>query len=147
VCCMVCHGELYRLRPASSQLTAFYLCIAAGGALGGLFVSVVSPLIFTDFYELHWGLLICAALFFLVCVRHPAFDFEAVDGARTKPLLWDDWRWAGCGLPVIGLAGLDWFIHRTSLHHHAFSKGQLLGLRIAIWSIPVLLAAFGLWRG
>src|SRR2546425_1134930 len=33
--CMVCHGELYRLRPPPWRLTAFYLLIAAGGALGG----------------------------------------------------------------------------------------------------------------
>ncbi len=34
--CMVCHGELYRLRPPSGRLTAYYLCLAGGGALGGL---------------------------------------------------------------------------------------------------------------
>ena len=39
VCCMVCHGELYRLRPDPRHLTGYYLMIAAGGALGGLFVA------------------------------------------------------------------------------------------------------------
>ena len=33
--CMVCHGELVRIRPAASRLTSFYLAIAAGGSLGG----------------------------------------------------------------------------------------------------------------
>ena len=47
VCCMVCHGELYRLKPDPRHLTGYYLMIAAGGALGGLFVAVVAPLIFT----------------------------------------------------------------------------------------------------
>jgi hypothetical protein len=32
VCCMFCHGELYRLRPAPRHLTTFYLMIASGGA-------------------------------------------------------------------------------------------------------------------
>ncbi|MHC4867654.1 MAG: hypothetical protein ACYTEX_26585 [Planctomycetota bacterium] len=32
-CCMVCHGELYRLRPRPSYLTRYYLMIGAGGAL------------------------------------------------------------------------------------------------------------------
>ena len=32
--CMVCHGELARSRPSPRHLTAFYLTIAAGGALG-----------------------------------------------------------------------------------------------------------------
>ena len=33
--CMVCHGELARLKPQPRKLTRFYLSIAAGGALGG----------------------------------------------------------------------------------------------------------------
>ena len=32
--CMVCHGELVRLRPDPRHLTGFYLMIAAGGAWG-----------------------------------------------------------------------------------------------------------------
>ncbi|MHB0958945.1 MAG: spermidine synthase [Pirellulaceae bacterium] len=49
--CMLCHGELVRLRPGSRHLTLFYLMIAAGGALGGLFVALVCPRIFTSFVE------------------------------------------------------------------------------------------------
>jgi spermidine synthase len=60
-CSMVCHGELYRLRPQASHLTTYYLAIAAGGAMGGIFVAVVAPLIFSVYHELHIGLLICAA--------------------------------------------------------------------------------------
>jgi hypothetical protein len=66
VCCLVCHGELYRLRPDPRQLTKFYLMIAAGGALGGGFVAIGAPRIFTDYYELHWGAFVCGLLFFLV---------------------------------------------------------------------------------
>src|SRR5579863_618658 len=33
VCCMVCHGELARLKPAHRHPTSFYLMIAAGGAV------------------------------------------------------------------------------------------------------------------
>ncbi len=55
-CCMVCHGELYRLRPASSHLTAFYLMVSIGGALGGIFVNFIAPLLFNGYYELHYGL-------------------------------------------------------------------------------------------
>ena len=43
ICCMVCHGELYRLKPDPRHLTGYYLMIAAGGALGGLFVAVAAP--------------------------------------------------------------------------------------------------------
>jgi tetratricopeptide (TPR) repeat protein len=68
VCCMVCHGELYRLKPDPKHLTGFYLMIAAGGALGGFFVAVIAPLIFTDYFELQWGLLLCVSLFLSVCL-------------------------------------------------------------------------------
>ena len=60
--CLFCHGELYRLRPAPSRLTAFYLAVSAGGALGGLLVAVVAPMVFTGYYELGAGLVILALL-------------------------------------------------------------------------------------
>jgi hypothetical protein len=69
ICCMVCHGELYRLKPDPRHLTGFYLMIAAGGALGGFFVAIDAPLIFTDYFELQWGLLLCGLLFLFVCLR------------------------------------------------------------------------------
>src|SRR5690349_1465398 len=60
--CLFCHGELYRTRPAPRHLTAFYLTISAGGALGGLFVAVVAPLVFTGYFELGIGLVAVALL-------------------------------------------------------------------------------------
>jgi len=60
--CMVCHGELSRLRPVPRYLTSFYLLIAAGGATGGVFVAVVAPLVFRSFAELSWGVGLLAAL-------------------------------------------------------------------------------------
>ncbi len=71
ICCMVCHGELYRLRPDPSRLTSFYLMIAAGGASGGIFVAVLAPMLFPDYLELQWGMLLCAALVVLVWAREP----------------------------------------------------------------------------
>ncbi len=62
VACMFCHGELYRLRPANRYLTAFYLWVSVGGALGGLLVAVVAPLLFNAYYELGIGLAACALL-------------------------------------------------------------------------------------
>jgi hypothetical protein len=54
--CMVCHGELARSRPTPQYLTTFYLTIAAGGALGGVFVALIAPRIFTEFSEYPIGL-------------------------------------------------------------------------------------------
>ena len=60
--CMICHGELVRLRPTPKYLTEFYLLMSAGGALGGVLVSLVAPRLFTTFYEWGLGLLACLVL-------------------------------------------------------------------------------------
>lgn len=62
IACMVCHGELARLKPASRHLTAYYLSISVGGALGGIFVGILAPYWFLGFWELPIGLWACAAL-------------------------------------------------------------------------------------
>ena len=67
--CMVCHGELVRSRPTTQYLTLFYLYVAFGGALGGLFVNLVAPFIFSGYFELNWVVVIVAfvaALVFLL---------------------------------------------------------------------------------
>jgi len=56
VVCMVCHGELRYARPDPGHLTVFYLTIAAGGVLGGIFVALVAPRVFTEFNEYPIGL-------------------------------------------------------------------------------------------
>jgi hypothetical protein len=53
--CLFCHGELYQLRPAPRYLTSFYLFIALGGAIGGVLVAIVAPVLFTDFHEFSIG--------------------------------------------------------------------------------------------
>jgi SAM-dependent methyltransferase len=55
--CLMCHGELVRLRPRSQHLTEFYLAMSAGGALGGVLVSFVAPCIFKSFFEWNVSLL------------------------------------------------------------------------------------------
>jgi len=72
--CLFCHGELYRLRPAPRHLTAFYLTVSAGGALGGLAVAVVAPLVFSGYYELGVGL---AVLALLAALRFSGLGFFA----------------------------------------------------------------------
>ncbi len=70
VCCMVCHGELARLRPSHRHLTSFYLMIALGGALGGVLVGLVAPHFFTGYFELQIAVVWCAVM--MVIVLRPA---------------------------------------------------------------------------
>src|SRR5690606_12867898 len=51
--CMIAHGELYLLRPSSEYLTTFYLMVSVGGALGGIFVNLIAPFIFTGYWEFY----------------------------------------------------------------------------------------------
>lgn len=59
--CMLCHGELAARKPEPQRLTFYYLMIAVGGALGGLFVGIVAPLI----YDRYWEWILTSPAFFL----------------------------------------------------------------------------------
>jgi len=72
VTCMVCQGELARSRPSPRHLTAFYLTIAAGGALGGVFAALVAPRVFSEFSEYPIGLACACILGFLCWMRSGA---------------------------------------------------------------------------
>ncbi|MEI6674077.1 MAG: fused MFS/spermidine synthase [Verrucomicrobiota bacterium] len=67
--CMVCHGELARLKPSTAHLTEYYLLMSAGGALGGLAVSLVAPMVFSTFMEWSLGLVIGFVLVTWVAYR------------------------------------------------------------------------------
>jgi hypothetical protein len=60
--CMVCHGELVRRKPAPRYLTEFYLVIAAGGALGGILVGLVAPVVFSTYLEWPIGMVLSVVL-------------------------------------------------------------------------------------
>ena len=97
-CCMVCHGELARLRPGANYLTRFYLIIGIGGALGGVAVAVVAPLVLKDFWEYHLGLT-ATCLLAMVCVqrdtakrrRRDILEKPKQDTAPANPRLWLAW--------------------------------------------------------
>lgn len=72
--CMICHGELARLKPDPKHLTEYYLVMSAGGALGGLVVSIIAPLVFDTFFE--WSLALFAGFLFAAWV--------AVSGLNAK---------------------------------------------------------------
>jgi hypothetical protein len=69
--CMVCHGELVRLKPATKDLTRFYLTFAVGGALGGLATAVGAPYLFNSEYELPVGLVLTSFFVAFVLFRDP----------------------------------------------------------------------------
>jgi hypothetical protein len=81
--CMVAHGELFRLRPAPRGLTAYYLCLSAGGALGGMFVGLLAPRVFSGYHEQELGV----ALVWLAALAALARDPSSFLSAR-RALAW-----------------------------------------------------------
>jgi len=130
---MICHGELYRLRPPPAQLTAFYLSISAGGALGGLFVALVAPAVFNNYYELHLSLGLLVALLFVV---------SAKDHAALSPR---QWRVLAALLAVGAVYGVDraltpaiaWLRTKPpalfSTLEYFWTTSQVAGLHWPVW--------------
>jgi hypothetical protein len=87
--CMICHGELYRLRPHPRLLTSFYLTVAAGGATGGFFVSILAPNLFSGYWELPLGMLLTWVLAGVVFAR------------ERRSGLPEGFRWCAYGFVVV----------------------------------------------
>ncbi|MFT7471348.1 MAG: hypothetical protein ACI8XU_001244 [Kiritimatiellia bacterium] len=142
VCCMCCHGELARLRPVPAQLTLFFLIVSAGGALGGMFVAILAPIIFTGFFEFHTLLIVCYVL--AVLAQLPGIfssDYEAGNGMLTRVLS------ALCWAAVLGsitLGAYYSFIPRT---WSIYNLDSTIGVTFASWQAnmaQVLPFGFGL---
>ena len=58
----VCHAALAGRRPAAGFLTEFYLFLAIGGLIGGVFVALFAPLVFDAVLEYPLALVLAAAL-------------------------------------------------------------------------------------
>jgi len=73
VAAMVCHGRLVQSRPPARYLTQFYLFVAIGGALGGVFNVMIAPLIFNTMAEYP-------LMMILACLARPTRS-----GAKATP--------------------------------------------------------------
>ena len=107
---MTCHGRLAQLRPSASRLTEFYLYVALGGTLGGLFNMLIAPRLFDSIAE--YPLMIVAA-----CAA-------AALGSREHT-----WRigWLDAGWPLL--------VFTITLTTTLFVRW--IGLDM-VWSIPAL---------
>ncbi len=98
VICMVCHGEMARLKPHARYLTEFYVMMSVGGATGGIFVGLVAPNLFNARYELPVGLGACAILVGVVLVR------------EYRPRLASHGGQAAVAFGLAAVAGYVWFL-------------------------------------
>ncbi len=121
-CCMSCHGELARAKPHPRHLTLFYLAVAAGGALGGTFVALGAPRLFSGYWEYHLGLAGCVLLVLIAWYR---------DGVRhrssQRPIDW----WGRVGLVyALLLLALLYQTHRHASDALAVSRNFYGVLRL-----------------
>lgn len=87
---LVCHGELARTRPAASRLTEFYLYIALGGVMGGVFNALIAPALFDSVLEYPITLLLACA------IRPRSSDAFSSRGWLTDAVLLG----SGCGILI-----------------------------------------------
>ncbi len=105
--CLVGHAELHRARPHPRQLTAYYLVVASGGWLGGIFVALLAPHLFSRLYEYPIGI----GLLMLTLAVGRRAELRAWLGRpelRGERLL----RALACGPPVA--VALLWLLHAGS---------------------------------
>ena len=89
---LLCHTTLASRRPPAARLTEFYFWVALGGALGGVFVAVIAPFVFSTVIE--YPLLVALIAF-----------FRETRG-KDERIRWTDW-----GYPVLIalLIALTWY--------------------------------------
>jgi hypothetical protein len=57
-----CHGKLVSLRPSTGHMTRFYVLMSFGGAIGGIFSSLLAPVAFNWIYEYPILIILSAAV-------------------------------------------------------------------------------------
>ena len=137
------HTAMFRARPAAGHLTAFYLAMATGGVIGGLFCAVLAPGLFDWTYE-HPVLLLAAA--FLVPQSR-----LVPQAARMPP-------WLQAAL-IAGIFTLSWVADRKPVpwieDHHALIASVFISLVALLFvgarllfalSLAALMMSYGGWR-
>ena len=146
ICCMVCHGELVRLKPHPRHLTSFYLMISLGGALGGIFVGLLAPRVFAGYFEMQIGLAACALL--VLAVLHDesvVWKTAAAAGLALLVFLGLEIRQATTdvrlmvrnfygGLKVVDEDGVRKLLHGTINHGEQFVDAQRRDLPTTYYS-------------
>jgi spermidine synthase len=119
-----CHKQLASDRPDTAKLTEFYLWMALGGALGGVFNALLAPQLFRDLTEYPLAIVLTALL-------------QAERGPASSR-----WRWADLGWPAVAGLLMAWL---------ALGASRLAGLPEAwrsglIYGLPLVVAFFHVAR-
>lgn len=126
--CMLCHGEVAALKPAPKHSTGYFLTIAVGGALGGLFVALVCPALVNFKFELPLSIVGSVAA---ACL---AAAYALVGKMETSP--WARALVATGGLvffgAVIGLTLARYFNASTTWQLASIALGIIWGTALGV---------------
>ena len=160
--CMVCHGELYRLKPAPARLTSYFLLISLGGALGGFLVAIVAPAFLSDYRELQLGLWLLSYLLGVLCFRHASREIgyaaaigavgvlAALPGLNTlfdggRPIgeeyltfFKDRWPYIAAGVVAFILGAADFRRFRLSAEWQPRLAGFVMALSVGLGAVFVM---------
>ncbi len=106
--CMFCHGELAAGKPSTRYLTRFYLILSLGGAVGGMFVGLLAPKLFSAYWELLLGLGMLAFMALLLTMRYLA-------KIRQRPVM--------VAAPLIAIASLITVIYYAIDYNWLLKEG------------------------
>jgi hypothetical protein len=165
VAALFCHGELARTRPGVSRLTEFYVWMSVGGAVGGLFNTLLAPVLFRTTAEYPLGIVLACLLRPAPVVEHPRATPTAGDGRGWRARWYRLWnigapvadgavdddalrlqrrreRWLDVGLPfLIGILVLFLQASAQVVHRYPGSYGYLAH----VFALPCALC-LAFWR-
>ncbi len=89
--CLLCHGEVARLKPNASKLTQYYMLMSGGGAIGGIIVAIICPLLLTTHFELPLSLAFVTGMAFVIFFAcrswsRPEYDWSIAHRLRYAAL-------------------------------------------------------------
>ena len=94
---LLAHRVLFDTRPDPRHLTLFYITMSVGGAFGGIFNSILAPLVFDRLYEIT--ITICLAALLMISKRSDRLPRDLALGLGAAAVVF---------LPVLNiLPGLD----------------------------------------
>jgi hypothetical protein len=134
VAAVMCHARLAADRPAPSHLTEFYVWVALGGVLGGVFNALLAPVVFPGLIEYPLALVAALALRPKPPTTRPALlEFFFRDPRPTKAMDFVAPVLLGAGV-LIGLSLVDGFNGRSVV------IGLACGLSLNLSKRPLRLA-------
>lgn len=137
------HARLYRLRPANEHLTLFYLVMAVGGVIGGIFCALIAPLIFDWVYE-HPLLVIAAAMLVPMVPLLPWADAMKLTPNTQRGLSLLFTFLAVVIGSVLARSWTGWFETREII---AIGALTAIGLLTIGWRLPFIAALLALMLG